>query len=76
MTMMLSSARMFVQRSAQAGSRRSMSANAKVWIDKDTRVICQGFTGKQVSSFGFCSVLAAMHCNSGTLYSTCLLSPF
>jgi succinyl-CoA synthetase alpha subunit len=24
-----------------------MSANAKVWIDKDTRVICQGFTGKQ-----------------------------
>lgn len=30
-----------------AGSRRSMSANAKVWIDKDTRVICQGFTGKQ-----------------------------
>jgi succinyl-CoA synthetase alpha subunit len=27
---------------------RSMSANAKVWIDKDTRVICQGFTGKQV----------------------------
>ena len=25
-----------------------MSANAKVWIDKDTRVICQGFTGKQV----------------------------
>jgi succinyl-CoA synthetase alpha subunit len=30
-----------------AGSRRSMSASAKVWIDKDTRVICQGFTGKQ-----------------------------
>jgi len=26
---------------------RCMSANAKVWIDKDTRVICQGFTGKQ-----------------------------
>jgi succinyl-CoA synthetase alpha subunit len=24
-----------------------MSASAKVWIDKDTRVICQGFTGKQ-----------------------------
>lgn len=24
-----------------------MSANAKVWVDKDTRVICQGFTGKQ-----------------------------
>jgi len=24
-----------------------MSSNAAVWIDKDTRVICQGFTGKQ-----------------------------
>ncbi len=24
-----------------------MSATAKVWIDKNTRVICQGFTGKQ-----------------------------
>jgi len=29
---------------------RCMSANAKVWVDKDTRVICQGFTGKQVRS--------------------------
>ena len=27
---------------------RSMSASAKVWVNKDTRVICQGFTGKQV----------------------------
>lgn len=26
---------------------RSMSKNAKVWINKETRVICQGFTGKQ-----------------------------
>lgn len=26
---------------------RSLSSSAKVWIDKDTRVICQGFTGKQ-----------------------------
>ncbi|GMI59041.1 hypothetical protein ScalyP_jg896 [Parmales sp. scaly parma] len=24
-----------------------MSANAKVWVDKDTKVICQGFTGAQ-----------------------------
>jgi len=24
-----------------------MSSSAKVWIDKNTRVICQGFTGKQ-----------------------------
>lgn len=28
-------------------AKRSFSKNAKVWIDKDTRVICQGFTGKQ-----------------------------
>lgn len=24
------------------------SSTAKVWIDKNTKVICQGFTGKQV----------------------------
>jgi hypothetical protein len=30
---------------------RFLSASAKVWIDKDTRVICQGFTGKQVSFY-------------------------
>jgi succinyl-CoA synthetase alpha subunit len=24
-----------------------MSSSAKVWINKETRVICQGFTGKQ-----------------------------
>ena len=28
--------------------RRNMSSTAKVWVDKNTRVICQGFTGKQV----------------------------
>ena len=32
---------------------RAMSATAKVWIDKNTRVICQGFTGKQVPYFYF-----------------------
>jgi len=32
-------------------SARGMSSTAKVWVDKNTRVICQGFTGKQVSNF-------------------------
>mmetsp|Transcript_11106 Transcript_11106/g.13439 ORF Transcript_11106/g.13439 Transcript_11106/m.13439 type:complete len:319 (-) Transcript_11106:1352-2308(-) len=26
---------------------RNFSATAKVWVDKNTRVLCQGFTGKQ-----------------------------
>lgn len=26
---------------------RQMSSTAKVWVDQNTRVICQGFTGKQ-----------------------------
>jgi hypothetical protein len=33
---------------AAATAQRAMSASAKVWVDKNTRVICQGFTGKQV----------------------------
>ncbi len=37
-----------VQPQMQSNSRY-MSSTAKVWIDKNTRVICQGFTGKQVS---------------------------
>jgi succinyl-CoA synthetase alpha subunit len=35
------------QARASTGAR-CMSSTAKVWIDKNTRVICQGFTGKQV----------------------------
>ena len=27
---------------------RSMSSTANVWVDKNTKAICQGFTGKQV----------------------------
>lgn len=41
----------FASKIATAVSRpsaRSMSSTAKVWVDKNTRVICQGFTGKQV----------------------------
>ncbi|CAK4087256.1 unnamed protein product [Aphanomyces euteiches] len=33
--------------SRQTQAVRRMSATAKVWINKDTKVICQGFTGKQ-----------------------------
>jgi hypothetical protein len=32
---------------AALGARRAMSASAKVWINKDTKIIVQGFTGKQ-----------------------------
>ena len=28
-------------------ARRALSTTANVWIDKNTKVICQGFTGKQ-----------------------------
>ncbi|GMH84587.1 hypothetical protein TrVE_jg2969 [Triparma verrucosa] len=39
---------MFSTRAVQRlSSARSMSSTAKVWIDKNTKVICQGFTGKQ-----------------------------
>lgn len=30
-----------------ASTQRRLSSTAKVWIDKNTKVICQGFTGKQ-----------------------------
>jgi len=32
---------------ARLQGRRSMSSTANVWVDKNTKVICQGFTGKQ-----------------------------
>jgi succinyl-CoA synthetase alpha subunit len=35
-------------------TQRYFSANAKVWVDKDTRVICQGITGKQVRPLCLC----------------------
>jgi len=31
----------------QRQTNRNMSSSANVWVDKNTRVICQGFTGKQ-----------------------------
>lgn len=33
-----------------ATGTRAMSSTAKVWVDKNTKVLCQGFTGKQVRS--------------------------
>mmetsp|Transcript_6183 Transcript_6183/g.9367 ORF Transcript_6183/g.9367 Transcript_6183/m.9367 type:complete len:337 (-) Transcript_6183:196-1206(-) len=49
-TMSLTHSQSFVLGQSKAGlaaTGRMLSANAKVWIDKDTKVICQGFTGKQ-----------------------------
>ena len=47
-SMLLRQASLSVARYSKKCSSRSMSATAKVWIDENTRVICQGFTGKQV----------------------------
>ena len=38
---------------------RCMSSTAKVWVDKHTKVICQGFTGKQVRQSCFDSLILA-----------------
>lgn len=35
------------KRAVSNGTGRQMSSTAKVWIDKNTKVIVQGFTGKQ-----------------------------
>lgn len=41
-------------------TRRSFSSTAKVWVDKNTQVICQGFTGKQ----------GTFHCTQAIEYGT------
>ena len=54
-TMMFQSAAKTLMRNARTvSSTRAMSSTAKVWVDKNTRVICQGFTGKQVREVSDC----------------------
>lgn len=36
-----------MQKMASPSACRALSTTANVWIDKNTKVICQGFTGKQ-----------------------------
>jgi len=42
---------------------RSMSSTANVWVDKNTKVLCQGFTGKQVR-VGLGGVRVAVQCSA------------
>lgn len=46
--MLFRSATKALLRNANHANHRMMSSTAKVWVDKNTKVICQGFTGKQV----------------------------
>lgn len=41
------SSKIFQAQRSIVSQSRGMSKSAKVWIDKNTKVICQGFTGKQ-----------------------------
>jgi succinyl-CoA synthetase alpha subunit len=36
-----------LKRGVSATEMRKLSSTARVWVNKDTKVICQGFTGKQ-----------------------------
>lgn len=44
---MISKTILSTKTSAVSSTTRKLSSTAKVWIDKNTKVICQGFTGKQ-----------------------------
>uniref|UniRef100_A0A7S2W2Q7 Succinate--CoA ligase [ADP-forming] subunit alpha, mitochondrial n=1 Tax=Mucochytrium quahogii TaxID=96639 RepID=A0A7S2W2Q7_9STRA len=44
---MLSRASFRLGQSVRSQSTRAMSSTANVWVDKNTKVLCQGFTGKQ-----------------------------
>ena len=51
--MLTTTSKSIASKAINALPKRQMSSTAKVWVDKNTRVICQGFTGKQVSYYSF-----------------------